>query len=241
MYAEPFYPAGFSPSLSDDELRGAAEARAGLSIADIAIKFESFGNDCEFGFFQRKCGAEPLGLFRFSNPEHDVIFQEVDSNFKNFGRHSFVELDQQQPRREWIIVDPVNRLREHTFIWDGDQEEEQVRSQQLKRIAFLRRMMTDNIRDANKIFVIKSGNGKLAVGHTLAIAQALRRRGASWLLWVEPGNQVGSVEVLADGLLRGIIDRLTVQPDAPKFSFSGWLAVTTEALLTVRRETTHQT
>ncbi|MBV9859459.1 MAG: hypothetical protein JO038_05065 [Alphaproteobacteria bacterium] len=136
MRDELVYPDVFMPTRSDAELHAAGAARSGLSCADLVKKFESLGNDCEFGFLQRRCGAEPLGLFRFSNPSHEVILRAIQADFEGFGDDAYVELDQQQPRREWIVVDPVNGLRQHTFMWEGDKEEREIQEQQLTRFKF---------------------------------------------------------------------------------------------------------
>jgi hypothetical protein len=60
---------------------------------------------------------------------------------------------------------------------------------------------------------------------TADIAAALQLRGPNLLLWVEPGEDVGRIDDLGGGLLRGTIDRLTVQPHARSYSLAGWLAV----------------
>src|SRR5260370_7223758 len=39
---------------------------AGLSARELMYRFASLGDNCEFGLVQRRCGAEPLGLFRFA-------------------------------------------------------------------------------------------------------------------------------------------------------------------------------
>jgi hypothetical protein len=215
------YPPHFDPSMSDDDLRASATRLTGIPCADLATKFESFGNDCEFGHVQRKCGAEP----RFSNPAHDVILRAVSLGYADVGTACDVELDRQVPRREWIVVDRPNRLREHTFIYEGDQEASVVRAKQLARVAFLRRNAIENLLNAAHIYVIKAGQGHLTQEITANIAAALRVPGPNMLLWVEPGDDVGRIDDLGNGLLRGTIDRLTVEPNAGSFSFAGWLAV----------------
>ena len=222
---DPCYPPNFDPSMSDDDLRVSATRLAGIPCVDLAAKFDCLGNDCEFGFVQRKCGAEPLGLFRFSNPEHDVILRAVSSAYADVATGCDVELDKQVPRREWIVVDRPNRLREHTFIYEGDQEASTVRAKQLARIAFLRRNAIENLLNAARIYVIKAGQGHLTREITANIAAALQAPGPNMLLWVEPGDEVGRIDDYGNGLLRGTIDRLTVQPNGPSFSFAGWLAV----------------
>ena len=227
------YPPHYSLDLDETALLDALERQVGMPPQELLRRFESLGNDCEFGFVQRRCGAEPLGVFRFSNPSAEAVLRLVQANFDGFGNKSFVELDHQEQRREWIVVDPDYDLREHTFIYEGDETEQAVRAQQRARVSLLRRLVIENIREGNKIFVIKSGEGLLSFDIASRIARALRERGPNWLLWVEPGVDVGQVDVVDYGLLHGVIDRLTVQPQAPLFSLRGWLAVLGNAWITL--------
>ena len=106
-------------------------------------------------------------------------------------------------------------------------------------MAFLRRLAVDHLREGAKIHVIKSGQGSLTPEICNRLAEAMQRVGPNTLLWVEPGEQVGRVDILGQGLLKGTIDRLTVQPDGPKFSLSGWLAVLTQAWRTAQGMRAH--
>lgn len=225
----PVYHPSFSPGLFRDGLLAAIKTHTGLASADLATRFDSLGNDCEFGFVQRKFGAEPLGLFRFSNPTAEVVLRAIEADFEGFGEKARVELSTDD-RPEWMVIDRENGLRQHTFIY-GDQQEdgEALTAMQLTGFRMLRRVMVERIRSGSKIFVIKSGQGHLSRDIVSRIAKALLARGPNWLLWVERGLDVGRVDVLEDGLLLGTIDRLTVQPEGYAFSFAGWAAVLSEA------------
>lgn len=235
MLNKQIWPEGFEPSLEEEARLHSSKNMTGLSRENLAASFESLGNDCEFGFFQRYCDANVLGLFRFSNPSPDVILEGASTRFQSFCESLSVELDSQQPRREWIIVDKVRGLREHTFVWEGDQTEEAIRKSSLTRSLYLRRMMIENLDGAVKTFVIKSGEGYLDKAKVIEISQALRKWGENWLLWVQPGSIVGQVEQLAPGLLHGTIDRLTVQGDGTEPSYAGWLALISKAYVVAKR------
>ena len=45
------------------------------------MRFESLGDNCEFGLFQRMCNAEPLGLFRFAGGYLPEIIRGLNSGF----------------------------------------------------------------------------------------------------------------------------------------------------------------
>jgi tetratricopeptide (TPR) repeat protein len=49
--------------------------------ADILLKFESLGENCEFGLVQRHYGAEPLGLLRWMGAEPDQLCLALEAGF----------------------------------------------------------------------------------------------------------------------------------------------------------------
>jgi len=50
-----------------EDVLSALESAVGISAHDLALHFDSLGPDCKLGLVQRACGAEPLGLTRFSS------------------------------------------------------------------------------------------------------------------------------------------------------------------------------
>jgi hypothetical protein len=225
------HPAPFDADLDYSNRMDLFTQLTGLTGAVLAAKFESLGNDCEFGFVQRWCGVEGLGLFRFSNPSHELIFEEIEKNFARFEDSADIELDKQEPRREWIKVNRPRRLREHTHIFEGDKPEDEVRALSINRTRLQCRLMRENMEKGRKIFVIKSGQGFLNVNNVSEIARALRRRGPNWLPWVESSVEIGRVDILTDGLAHATIDRSTVQDDGKEPSFAAWLALIAKTFL----------
>ncbi|WP_213979271.1 hypothetical protein [Sphingomonas sp. dw_22] len=191
----------------EDDIRTGCLARTGMEPAELSMQFASFGNDCEFGFVQRHFGAEPISIFRWANPKADMILHGLRTNFADLGEDLAVELDRQQPRREWIIVDRFYALRQHTFIFEGDPKEENIEVNIRRHLAFLRRQLQEDIALGEKIFVIKSApNVPEQTARTIALA--LRELGPGWLLWVvdEPGGP--AVERVQDGLLKARVNGL---------------------------------
>jgi hypothetical protein len=62
---------------ASDEVGALSAARTitRLPPAELATRFENLIGNCELGFFQRKCGAEPLSLLRFA----DAVAQSIYS------------------------------------------------------------------------------------------------------------------------------------------------------------------
>ena len=73
------------------DLTAWAAARTGLTLPDLAFRFESVGENCEFGLFQRRCDAEPLGLLRFSSTFMRNLIRGVQSGFAGLGENEDIE------------------------------------------------------------------------------------------------------------------------------------------------------
>ena len=204
--------------------------RLGLSPAELVVRFESLGDNCEFGEVQRYFGTEPLGLFRWSNPSAEAILHGLDTDFADLGRNARVELNT-EPWPEWLLVEPDYDLVQHTHIREGELPRETVERQQLGRFQFLRRKLLEDIEQANKIFVVKA-QPDVPLETAARIARALRRKGPAWLLWVVVDARPGRVEIVGDGLLRGGIDYL-LRTAFNGASFDMWLTLLANALALV--------
>lgn len=207
-----------------------ANQRCQLSPQELVTQFESLGDNCELGAIQRHYGAEPLGAFRFSNPTAEKILYGPETKLAELGKELRVELDSQVPKREWILVDPIYNLRQHSFILEGDARGATIQEDMRRYFDFLRRKLLEDITSANKIFVIKAVPD---VPPALAkrIAAALRAMGPAWLLWVVNEPNGPHVEVVEDRLLRGRVNGILPEGHANwgKFAFDQWLEVMRQA------------
>ena len=214
-----------------------ASNRTGLTIPQIALAFESLGENCEFGLFQRHCDAEPLGLLRFSSTFMRNLIRGIDNGFDGLG-----EIDDIDPRlegaapREYMIHEKRFGLVYHTFVHEGQRSVWLMREQESARLRFLRRKFIEDLQATEKIFVYQFA-ASVAEEQILPLHMALNRHGDATLLWVVPaerGRPVGTVEVLMPGLLKGYIDRFAPEQNAHDFSFDGWLQVCANAYLLTR-------
>ncbi len=198
----------------------------GLTAGELVAKFDSFGDNCEFGFVQRHFGAEPLGAFRFANPRAEMIIEGLGKKFADLGTDVVVELDQQQPRREWILVDRIYDIRQHSFIWEGDPREVTIAAKMRRHCKYLRDKLIEDLVEGNKIYVIKSVPD---VRPELArrVAAGVRNWGTGSVLWVVDQGTGPAIEDLGDGLLRGCVNGILPQghPRWGEFAWSQWLAV----------------
>jgi hypothetical protein len=205
------------------------EAAIGIPPTELVAKFESLGDNCEFGLFQRRCGAEPLGLLRFSTAWLRPVIRGLDSEFAGLGdpEHVDPQLDA-NGQGEWIVYEQQYLLRYHTFIWEHQANRDQVRDQESRKLKFLRRKLMEDVANASKTFVYKRAAYPLSLEEIMPLFLALNRHVDNQLLWVveaDDGHPVGTVEGVLPGLMRGYINRFAPGEMVPQLSVSGWLAV----------------
>ena len=209
-----------------------ATSRTGLTIPQIALRFESLGENCEFGLFQRRCDAEPLGLLRFSSTFLRNLIRGIESGFDGLGEVDTIDPRLEgAPRKEYMIHEKKFGLVYHTFVYEGQRSVWLMREQESARLKFLRRKFMEELEVAEKLFVYKF-NGSVAEEEILPLLMALNRYGPNTLLWVVPAERdrpTGTVEVVMPGLLKGYIDRFAPDDNAHEFSFDGWLRVCANA------------
>lgn len=201
----------------------------GQPAAQFMLRFESLGDNCEFGLVQRRCGAEPLGLLRFSNITLVQLLRALDAGFDGLGEPENMEFwleDGNKP--EYVLRDRSFGLVFHTFLHPGDVVEADLIAQQATRLKFLRRKLLEDLANGDKIFVIKR-NDPLTQAEVLPVLTALRRHARqARLLFVVPASAEyppGTVIETADGLLRGHIDRFAPPDRVPELSLEPWLEV----------------
>ena len=214
-----------------------AMSRTGLTIPEIALKFESLGENCEFGLFQRRCDAEPLGLLRFSSTFMRNLIRGIVSGFDGLGAIDDIDPRLEGgPRKEYMIHEKKYTLVYHTFVYEGQRSIWLMREQESARLKFLRRKFIEELEANDKIFVYKFGAG-VSEEEILPLQMALNRYGDATLLWVvqaERDRPVGTIEAVMPGLLKGYIDRFAPDDNAHDLSFEGWLRVCANAYVLSR-------
>lgn len=221
----------------DDDLAEWARMRTGLTIPQLALQFESLGENCEFGLFQRRCDAEPLGLLRFSSTFMRNLIRGIDNGFDGLGDPEYIEPRLEgEPRKEYMIHENKYGLVYHTFVYEGQRSVWLMREQESARLKFLRRKFMEELESGDKIFVYKFSPGATQE-EILPLQMALNRYGEVTLLWVVPAERdrpPGTVEVVMPGLLKGYIDRFAPDDNAHDFSFDGWLRLCANACVLAR-------
>ena len=212
-----------------------------MELDRLVARFELLGDNCEFGLVQRWAGAEPLGLLRFAGLPGDTRLEDlvaaIECGFEGLGEPDSIEITiggrPGDGDREYLIRESRYQLFYHTFLRPTDMAEAALRKSEATRLRFLRRKLLGDLASAEKIFLWKC-NDPVEQPRIERLFAALRRYGPITLLWVcaedhAPGR-VGSVEQLAPGLLRGVIDRFAPYDDMNRISHDAWYAICANAL-----------
>lgn len=214
----------------------------GMPAGELAMRFENLGSNCEFGFFQRRCGVEPLGLLRFSSTRLHELVRGLDAGFASIGAPANVHVELEgNGSVEWIAFEDNYKLRYHTFVWQHQADAARTTSQEAKKLAFLGRKLVDDVMDGLKVFVFQRDRPPLSEAEVLPLFLALNRKARNSLLWVKVADrpdQVGTVVETTPGLLRGYVRRLAPGEMVPDLSVPDWLAVCANAELLRRNSST---
>jgi hypothetical protein len=195
-----------------------------MPLKDLAMRFESLGESCEFGLFQRRCGAEPLGLLRFASSPLPRLVAALEECFDDIGRVDLVEVELAQ-EREYLVLDKKYGFRYHPWVLVGEADAEEIRERECRRLPFLKTKLIEDLELAEKIFVFK-GMGPQAETDILRLFSAVRRYGPSTLFWVElqdNHNPAGTVKELIPGLFKGYIDRPAPAENIHDLPFECWI------------------
>jgi hypothetical protein len=202
-------------------------AEALLGHDRMIMRFESLGDNCEFGLVQRRLGAEPLGLLRFSFIELPALERGLRCGFDGLGDPASIDVIVEGHDREFVVKESVYGMTYHTFQYEHQISLDMVRQQQIARLHFLKRKLMEDAATGEKIFVIKR-NPPLRPEEVLPLYTTLNELGCNCLLWMVPADAAhpsGTVEMLLPGLLRGYIDRFAPSENAHDLSLSAWTAV----------------
>jgi hypothetical protein len=192
----------------------------------LMLRFESLGDNCEFGLVQREYGAEPLGLMRWTRCTLNSLMFALDDRFSAIGDpHRMVV---HRFKEEYLVTDRSYNFSYHPHVRIMEMEEDELLAREKTRIAFLRTKLLDDLTDAEKIFVFKE-NAYISHASARRLLRKLRAFGPNRLLYVVPTTDrllAGTVERLEDGLVRGYTEGFGVYETLPDgVRFDTWAAI----------------
>ncbi len=197
-----------------------------LTDERLMHSFASLGDNCEFGTAQRVAGAEPLDLLRFVGMPYEDLLAGLSSGFRGVDRlddFEFIVLET-GGRREYILHQRRFAMHSHTNVDEGQMTAVHLLRRERRKLEAQARLFRVDMADAQRIFVYKRN----AVGDAetvMPLVQRLREWGPNTLLHVvhaDASHPPGHVEIVADGLLRGYIDRFNRYDDAAAPPSQAW-------------------
>ena len=204
-----------------------ADPVVNLSPKVLLMKFESLGENCEFGLVQRRCGAEPLGLLRFASSPLPKLLAALRGRFTGMGTPQTTEIHISSNGKEYMVADLQYGFEYHAWVNVAERTADEIHRRELRRIPFLVDKLTDDLRLGEKIFVYH-GMKPLTDDDALTLHSAMITYGPATLLWVELADEQhpsGRVEWVHPGVLKAHIDRFAPGDNAHDVSLDGWLAV----------------
>lgn len=207
----------------------------------LMLEFESLGRDCELGMVQRRYGAEPLGLLRWTGTTLDSLDRALSARLEGLGEPANTDLV--DLGGFWSIVDKRWGLYTHTFVSTGEVAHDELYAKSLKRITYLRRRLLADLTSGEKIFVYKSD--EVSAAALLDLHASLRSFGPVVLLLVRtadatsdfPHGRPGEIEVLGPDLFVGFLSTFGAAKGFWQIAFEEWVAICREARSNWRRRT----
>ena len=194
--------------------------------ATLLARFESLGENCEFGFVQRYFGIEPLGMFRFAGALHmRNMLSLLETDLAGLGdpgslraalSDTIVDRSTIPPgvMTEFRMGDPARNFWYHSFRGPQHETEAEALALNEQKLRYLRRKFIEDLEDGEKIWVLKDST-RGDINEAFAFLEVLSRKSPNRLLWVTrqvEGRPSGAVEWIAPNLLRGYSDGAHTDP-----------------------------
>jgi len=115
------------------------------------MRFESLGENCEFGLVQRRCGADPLGLFRFGSTPIEKLLEALEARLEGLGAPGRISIELSANGREYMVNDHQFGLPYHAWVLAGEMTPDQVLQREMRRLPLLIRKLIEDLSNGAKI------------------------------------------------------------------------------------------
>ena len=179
------------------------------ALATLLKRFESLGDDCEFGLVQRIFHAGALGLLRWARTLPENLIKALDARFDGVGdpENTIISI----VGNEYMTEDRRYSMIGHTFTPPSAITFEEFSVEQCRRMQWLRRKLIDDLTAGRKIFVYKTE--RVTDAEILAVYEALQRYSTNiTLLFVrlqDNEHEAGTVRRVIGNLFVGYMDRFS--------------------------------
>jgi predicted Zn-dependent protease len=204
--------------------------REAARLRGMFLRFESFGDGCEFGMVQRRFGAEPLSLLRWTNSPIDQVIYGLEVEFRTMGDPDQMTLHVENG--EYLISNRNYQLLSHSFIREASEPRDRFFAQQCRRITFLAGKLLGDLRAGEKIFVYKVRD-ETAVPYLDILSTYVQGYNENNILLcvrlANGSNPAGTVEWAEKGLIVAYISRFSTID----ISYDEWVDVCSKVVAAV--------
>lgn len=194
---------------------------------ELLLKFESLGENCEFGLVQRRFAAEPIGFLRWTYTSPATLIKLLEARFEGIGEIDTLDLTR-ATWGEYFLKDRAYGVTFHTYIHDCGPDEALFLKKQSARLVWMKKKLIEDLTAGEKTIVYKvhypASEGTIARIHSL-----LKGYGNNKLLCVrvaQPGLAPGSIMVGRDGMMTGCISHVEpTENNAWNICFDEWLSI----------------
>jgi tetratricopeptide (TPR) repeat protein len=179
------------------ELEQGSESQV-YSLRHIYEAFESIGSNCELGFVQRRSGAEPLSLLRWTSVTPEKLIDLLACDLEGYDDPTHYSLHGQY-HNEFILVENMFDTRSHTGVNQSDISPENFLSRMTRRQGFLKRKFLADAAQGRKVFTYKAEQ-PLTEEQMAGVEAQLFRLGVQHCLFVmrtDDRTKGGTVEIVS--------------------------------------------
>ena len=209
--------------------------------ADDLLRFESLGDNCEFGFVLRRLSCEAGSLFRWASMKPDQLLAKLRAGFA--GMYRFENLS---PLRTGMVLDSAYGIGWHSdmksdvtggrlVFRDDEPTRRALHRREIRKIQYLQAKFTARAAMGGVIFVVKSNPGiaPATIEELYDALAALAGHDDFALLEVQATDdpaRIGGVEWRRPGLMRGYVTRFAPYHRADDIDAAAWFSVVQGAL-----------
>ncbi|KAA0687713.1 hypothetical protein [Azospirillum brasilense] len=209
--------------------------------ADDLLRFESLGDNCEFGFVLRRLSCEAGSLFRWASMKPDQLLTKLRANFE--GMYRFENLS---PLRTGMVLDSAYGIGWHSDMKsdmtggrlafrDDEATRRALHRRETRKIQYLQAKFTARAALGGVIFVVKSNPGiaPATIDGLYEALAALAGHDDFALLEVQATDdpaRIGRVDWQRPGLMRGYVTRFAPYHQADDIDAAAWFAIVQGAL-----------
>ena len=209
---------------------------------DLVMRFESVGDNCEFGLVQRRIGSERLSLLRYAGVgDIDALAAAIENGFEAMDQPGAIGLTSHG--NEWVATVHGARLVFHTGRSVESISYERIIQEETRKLTFMAQKFVDDCEAATKTFVYRvhrdERGGPLGVRGMDRLYDAIAKHGPARLLWVnvaDDDHPDGTVEHVRDRLYRAFIGHLAPAWNAFDFRPDMWLRLLRNAESVMSRQ-----